>query len=569
MLLDHLPKPRGARLTWPALTAVALAAPALWWSSNRGPMDAGDPATEATVASRTLPAMPAASAVEPATPRTTDGPSIGAAPEPVAAVRVERRAIGVTPPRGGAPEDALDLKVIVRGQLTASAPGLGGAVLIRALGPDGQVVDELGRVGSPYSLHGLEPGDWLLVLRGTSTVEERVPLRIEADQRRIELDLEVDPAASVPVVFVTSWGERLESALADPERDAAGMPRIEVLGAEIAPPLPDVLPAMRPGRFRGAILGAGGAVPEVSGWLELHAPLPVEVRLVQAGRELERRRVTRLDQVQRFVIDPLEESGLPRLTGTLVDAESGEPVHDAVVELFPAGSDAPVRSRQVSGDGALTMAGIGSGEWILSAWSAGRAHLLHPFTLESELDYALGMIELPRSTTLSGQLLGPDGRALGNRSVRWVQGGLPAQLAFGYGREAVRSDSGGRFAIGGVPDGPITLIAGGDEFAADCFEFEPSELQAAQRTLEIRLAPGWPVGIAIEGPVEERFQLAIRDESGRLVLMRPAVSGRGLRVVLAGGSYTAELRRGSAVLKSRKIEITERPFHLLFELGDD
>ena len=456
--------------------------------------------------------------------------------------------------------------VTLRGNVVADGPGVSGAVLIRALGPTGRVVDELGQVGAPYALQGLTAGEWWVVTRGNSTLETRSPVTIDADSGSVEQDLSVRAAPSLPVVFVTSWGERLERVLTDPDRDAAAMPLVEVLGAGLDSPLPGVLPELPAGRFVSSALGPDGSVPEFSGWVELLTPPPAEVKLVQAGRVIASRRITGFDEMLRFVVDPLEESALPVLEATLVDATTGVPVDDAIVELFAIGDEAPVRSRRASALGEVRMAGIDSGDWVLSAWSGGRSQLLHPFTIDGVDDYDLGELRLHPAGTISGRLLAPDGRPLGNRSLRWIESGRARRLAHGYGREAIRSDAGGMFVVRGVPDGTVTLFAGGNEFAAAVFEVETSG--AIDAELELELSVGHPVSLAVDGDLDRTYELVVRDSEERAIGVRTAYPGRASGIVLANGSYTVELRDGSRLVGSRSIRIDGRPLELTLELDD-
>ncbi|QDU65613.1 carboxypeptidase-like regulatory domain-containing protein [Engelhardtia mirabilis] len=460
--------------------------------------------------------------------------------------------------------DSLDLGVLLRGEVHTDVPGLSGAVFIRAEGPDGRAVDASGTIGEPYSLLGLSPGHWELILRGSAILEQSVSLEISVDRGAVERDLLVRPAPVIDVVYYTTWGERLEAVLAEPGRDPAGFPRLELV------PTPGVEPAWpgEKGGFRRAIVpdDPSDPLPLVSGWLDLRTAPPVEVRLLQAGRELDRREIDEQTRVLEFQVNPLEESGRPALTATFVDAVTGIAIEQAVVELYRVGEPAPVRTRSLAGGGVLRLAGIATGDWILSVLSSGRAHLLRPFTIEAEGDYALGTIELEPAVAFSGRLVGPDGRPLGNRAVRWSRAGGTSWLAATYGHALARTDAGGYFALPAVPPGEIVLQAGGDEFAAELFKVRAG---TSDLPVELRLSGGMQVEFVLLGSDDvDRFELEVRDDLGRLVASRLSAVGRVTRAVLAPGSYTVHALSSGAQLTLQRFVVADGPTDVELHLSD-
>jgi hypothetical protein len=558
-----MPLPKLLRPLLPTAAALAVAVPALWWGSewlDRG--GAGDVAAAEALAQPESPAAAARSAGEAELlPAVPGGAAAVAVP---AAAEGRRSVVGQDTPTLLDPTSA-PVGLVLRGELRTRVPGLTGAVLLRAHGPDGRCVDGLGSLGSAYSLVGLTPGSWTLVLRGAAVLEQTHSLTLDRSQEEWTLDLELEPTPSLPVLLLSPAGERLETLLAEPGRDPASFPRLEVVGRELDPPVPAELTPTGAGSFRRARIGPDGELPEFSGWIDLRTPPPVELRVVQAGQELHRLAIESTSGVLHIVVEPLEESTRPALTANLVDAETGAPVEDAIVELYRAGESAPVRTRRPEVGGLLRMAGIGSGDWILSAWSPGRAQLLRSFRIEGESDYALGQLDLQRSVTFTGRLLAPDGRPLANRWVRWV---LAAELegrggASTLGHEGVRTDSGGMFAIGGVPEGPVVLLAGGEEFAAQTF---PVDVGRAVEPCDLRLVGGVLVSIPLLGSADQLHELVVRDAQGYPVFERSVVSGRTTQVTLARGSYTVEVRRGADRRLTRSFVIQDQPLELILQL---
>lgn len=541
-------------------TALGVAAPAVWWALDLELPSVQAARRPAELVDAQVGAGGDASAVESGATAAALPSIVAADPRPAAAdwagapPTTGGRTELVRPERSAPSEANAHLGVLLHGDLLTDVPGLTGSVAILALGPDGAAVDSSATIGGSYSLLGLTPGDWELVLRGRAILEHRSFITVEQGQVTLDRDLVVQPAPVVDVRFYTSWGERLESALAEPGRDPAGFPQLELV-------VSDDRRGPSDSRFRRSRVAdeTDAPLPEVSGWLDLRTAPPVEVRLVQAGRELERRTIEDPSQPLEFTVDPLEVSGRPSLTANFVDATDGRAIEHAVVELYRPGVAAPVRSRALRPGGVLHLAGIGAGEWVMSVLSAGRAPLLHDFTIEAEVDYDLGAIELEPAVALTGRLLGPDGRPLGNRRVRWTRSEPTPSWVGRAGFDGARTDSGGTFAIANVPSGRILLVAGGEQFAARKFEVSVEQLD---RGLEVQLREGTAVDFVLGGLGDdeaESFTLEVRDADGHLMARRRGAAGRVTRIVLESGRYVARAMDAGRALAEEPFSVADRP----------
>ncbi len=384
----------------------------------------------------------------------------------------------------------------------------------------------------------------------------------------VEYTVAVDPPEGATWEGTAKPGDRLEVRLAVPgEISGRGV----VGGEEGGPATPLVVRYRRLGREEER-LPPGFPAVATSRWLDerrtfreedgsfrLEDLAPGTYRLVlehprALPRTLEKVEVAPGEAVDlgTVTLDP----GI-KLSGTVVDAATGEPVAGAVVE--PAASDpfAAMAKRMDAADGEpgtgartdakgrFTLGGLRPGRVVLEVRAEGYATARAETVLEEDAAPEPLRVELSGGGVVEGVVRRKDGTPAAGVKVMVMRGMMPDL------DHSTETDAAGRYRLEHLAPGPTTIMAMLVEPGAE--GFDPSGLQVRAVTVEagktIRVDfPEGAGGIALSGRVLEEgrpvpAQLTFVQESGGLVSAKSDEEGRYRVELPAAGTWSVAVMR--------------------------
>ncbi|MGM7701591.1 carboxypeptidase regulatory-like domain-containing protein [Pseudalkalibacillus sp. Hm43] len=147
-----------------------------------------------------------------------------------------------------------------------------------------------------------------------------------------------------------------------------------------------------------------------------------------------------------------------KISGLILDAETGSPLVGAQAEVYSPGSTVPVARRTAGASGDFLIEGVVPGSFTITAYTLNYSEEIKGIIVEpngiTEVEFQLD----PDPVTVSGTVLDENDNPLANVSVRIID---ENEVEIGNGI----SDIDGNFAIGNLPSGNFTIIAGIDDYA--------------------------------------------------------------------------------------------------------
>ncbi|MCF6137491.1 carboxypeptidase regulatory-like domain-containing protein [Pseudalkalibacillus berkeleyi] len=147
-----------------------------------------------------------------------------------------------------------------------------------------------------------------------------------------------------------------------------------------------------------------------------------------------------------------------RISGLILDIETGSPLVGAQVEVYSPGSTVPVARRTAGASGNFLIEGVAPGTFTINAYTLNYSQEIKGIVVEpndtTDLEFRLA----PDPVSVSGTAVDENGHPLANVSVRIID---RHEVEIGNGI----SDIDGNFAIGNLPNGSYTIIAGIDDYA--------------------------------------------------------------------------------------------------------
>ncbi len=246
------------------------------------------------------------------------------------------------------------------------------------------------------------------------------------------------------------------------------------------------------------------------------------------------------------------------LSGTVVDAVTGEPVPGAVVEQaaedpflairrrMDALSGEPEEGIRTDGKGRFTLGGLRPGRVALEVRADGYSSARVETTIEEGRTPDPLRVELSAGGAVEGTVRRPDGTPATGVQVMVMRGMAPDL------DHSAETDAAGHYRIEHLPPGPVSLVAMLADPAAKG-GFDPSGLQVrtvtveAGKTLRVDFPEG-SGGIVLSGrvlaggePVAAR--LTFVQEGGRIVAAKSDEEGRYRVVLPAPGTWSVAILR--------------------------
>jgi carboxypeptidase family protein len=225
-----------------------------------------------------------------------------------------------------------------------------------------------------------------------------------------------------------------------------------------------------------------------------------------------------------------------RISGTVKD-DSGEPVAGANVLLSEVSSAAgdgappqdrtrPVGAAVSDAEGRFAAADLPPGRFSLLAAAPGfLSATLKGLDLPDGGEIAGVEVVLPRGATVQGTVSTPDGTPAAGAKVIAIDGGGAAAQTL-VGRPETIADGDGHYQLGGVSEGPHTILAEHPDFRP---ARRPLQVQPGSNTLDLRLERGAEISGRIasrEGPVAGADVRLLPQSSGAAdALPPPQLSG--------------------------------------------
>ncbi|MBY6036635.1 carboxypeptidase regulatory-like domain-containing protein [Fictibacillus nanhaiensis] len=147
-----------------------------------------------------------------------------------------------------------------------------------------------------------------------------------------------------------------------------------------------------------------------------------------------------------------------RISGVILDAQTGSPLVGAQVEVFAPESTVPVARRTAGASGNFLIEGVVPGSFTINAYTLNYSIVSQGIIVRSNLTTDLVFRLIPNPSSVSGTVVNQIGIPLSNVSVR-VIGQNDIELGNGI------TDIDGNFAIGNLTSGNFTIIAGKDGYA--------------------------------------------------------------------------------------------------------
>ena len=380
-----------------------------------------------------------------------------------------------------------------------------------------------------YAMLGLYPGEWKVTLRGTSIVEQSLPLTItdEAVQHR---DFVLEPSFPVKVLIVTPDGADATMAL---RKASFHMSNLSVAGQRDR--LPDRL---APTDYGMVSVGDAEWRPEMNpkggfaGTLHLKA-LPAHIALLLRHLVLERQVVQPGQGEVKFVVDV---EAVMKLAGSatvrVLDAASGEPLTSARVSLDGGGGGTAVDAQ-----GRAEVTGLSPGLLRCQIMAAEHETMYTTVKVEVGQRLELGDVRLGPMLKLQGMVLDADGKPA-NANLQWLE--LKWRLtpaAFGTNRGA-RTEADGSFALWGTGAGAIAVTARDNDgnLARGVFDNPPPS------PIVLRLAKPCACNITRPADPARSFTVTLFDEARRAIagiMLEPRQTKSGIG--MAAGRYTFEV----------------------------
>ena len=413
---------------------------------------------------------------------------------------------------------------------------------VRLHGPDGserscEVTD------ATFSFAGLGPGPWSL----SFDMEGFLPLAMELDLQLgdpLRQDLQLSRAVVLAVRIRTPSGESTQELLDKGAGSSFEAMRLTVVATP--EPLTQDLPPISHRRYNRYELGSYAAneqfpwspssdMPaDCDGLLELTSPLPVWVSLLARHVVLATQQVP-VGASEIVFVMPLEavQGVMGEVRLTVVDAESGEPLLNARVDLSDSqsgGGGHPV-------DGAASVRFVGQlpGLLELTISAPGHESLQRMVTVASGTPTDLGEVPLHAETTLAGRVVDSLGAP-----VALVLQALPVDR---FDRDADLSRR-RRFLSG--PDGRFSVSHKGREryvleTSDSDWVIRPSIVDARRGDVtEIELVVDKPVPVTLQAAwaADQTLSLRIYAENGApLRSYQRCAGGSELSVHLSPGNY--------------------------------
>lgn len=261
----------------------------------------------------------------------------------------------------------------------------------------------------------------------------------------------------------------------------------------------------------------------------------------------------------RIIDVPLERAGV--LSGTVVDAISGSPVHDAKLQLYGQGSQnrkpirplSKARMTRTAKNGSFSVNGLSKGRFFLKIMAPGYAvTVLDSCELDSSSSYSGNVVRLWPGGVLNGTVLDQFGNPLEEATVQVIPPGTEDVIV-------TKTNPDGSYSITGIPAGRLEvlvedfisraslgawmklrkivyMVPGGSQTAN--FSFSGSCI--VQGTCSYDGKPGWGVEINLNDKTGKTIISAHSSESGyyKLFGISPGEYALETRSTLSGiGGY--------------------------------
>jgi protocatechuate 3,4-dioxygenase beta subunit len=147
-----------------------------------------------------------------------------------------------------------------------------------------------------------------------------------------------------------------------------------------------------------------------------------------------------------------------RISGVILDAETGSPLVGAQVEVFSPGSTTPVARRTAGASGNFLIEGVAPGSFTINGYTLNYSIESKGIVVNPNETTSVEFLLTPEPSSISGIVVDTIGQLLSNVSVRIVD---ENEVEVGNGI----SDVDGNFSIGNLPSGSFTVIAGIEDYS--------------------------------------------------------------------------------------------------------
>jgi protocatechuate 3,4-dioxygenase beta subunit len=509
---------------------------------------------------RSPPPAPAPQADTPAIPRDATAPAEAGTPTSKPAPPVHPRPPSAEFATGAAP----GATVLFGRVLDADGTPVRGALIwLRsrdAPGDDALAAAEVSRDASGrYAMPILTPGGYRLGLEATGFRSRSIELEVPTGIARLRQDFVLTRNWELRVHIDTPDGTPLNERLAAFNERNPGLWGLQVSAVATADPLPPGFPVTELAEYLAGsgpwawpeefLDGDRPRLPEgCAGQFELPEDRPMHISVVLQNLVLATERVGPGQEEVRIIV-PLEAvvGSLCTVTLRVVDAASGAPVTGALVAVSNAsGSSA---ARPVDEDGRIWLTQQLHGRFGLDVRAPGKLARPVAITLAPGATVDLGEIRLHEPTQVGFRFEG----VAADAEIRIGLIGLdpaehpalrPRSLRLG-GRQA------GALFEAQVPAGRHRLTANGGGAIGE-IEFDTARLGGAPVTVAMHSAAALRV---VPPALSPAVELRLVDGAGREVYRRWITWTAAFEVLVAPGSYVAEIARLDGAREQRTVSV--------------